>query len=357
MIVLVLCGIISTLAGTQNSGFTKPHKITLFLMMFLGSMAISIAFSADWSRSMQLSVSFLPALLIFFLITEQFTSLRDIRLLFLCFSITALGISMAALWIAAANEFNLNSNVHLLAGSFSYIIISRNDLIFLALVVPFSFILAYRKPLSLIGVTAILSMLLSLCTIVVFQSRGATLTFLISLSTIAFLIDPRKALWIALLSLLGLFLADAVFGFPLLQRFYGIFLGSEELTNGRSRLWWEALNRFKDAPLLGHGPHTFGLFVKTPWPHNLFVEVLFGHGVAGLLLFLGVLFYGWTAAWRLCRRSTAEIRSFTMGTLAVLCGFGFSALIELSFLRLWVTVTLLSTLGIIVRLSTTDINQ
>lgn len=354
MIILVITGVISTLYGTQRNSITKPHKITFYLILFLSFMAISIAVSADWQRSLHLSVSFLPALLIFFLISEQFTSDRDINLLFLCFSITALGISVAALCIAAAHAFNMNTNVHLLAGSFSYIIVSRNDLTFLSLLVPFSFVLAYQKPLSPTGILAILSIVLSLCTVVVFQSRGATLTFFITLSAIAFLIEPRKALWLSILFLLLLSMTDAFFGFPLLKRFYGIIIGSQEITNGRSKLWWEVLHRFKNAPLLGHGPHTYGMYMKTPWPHNLYLEVIFGHGLFGIIAFGGLLFHGLKTAWRLHRESAIESRHFAMGTLAALIGFCFSAFIELSFLRLWVTITFFITLGIIVRLSTTE---
>jgi O-antigen ligase len=356
MIILVISGMISAIAGSPNKTVGKPHKITLFLVLFLISMAISTAVSINWLKSFHHSVTFLPAMLIFFLIIEQFTSHRDIRLLYICFSITALGISIAAISIAAANGFNIGnaSNVHSLAGSFSYIIVSRNDLTFLSLLVPFSFIIAYQKPFSILGFLAIISILLSLCTVVIFQSRGATLTFFITLSTIALFLEPRKSLWMIIIFLLLFLVTDALLGLPLLKRFYGIMIGSEEMTNGRSKLWWEVLRRFKDAPFLGHGPHTFGLYIRTPWPHNLYLEVLFGHGLVGFVIFMGLLFYGVKTALRLCNEAITEKRHFVMGALAALVGFCISALFELSFLRLWVTITLFMTLGIIVRLSTTE---
>lgn len=356
MIVLVAAGMLSTLYGTKSKTFAKPHNISLALTIFLALMGVSILTSSNFSRSFGTSVTFLPALLIYFLITDQFASEDKLRLLYLCCSVTALGISIAGLCIAAANHFKVTGggNVHVLAGSFSYIIVSRNDLIFLSLMAPFSSILAYRRPFSAMGVTAIFSMVLSLCAVVVFQSRGATLIFLITLSCVAFLLEPRKALWLSILFFLIFLVTDAFLGFALLDRFYGILIGSDDLTNGRTRLWGLVWNHFKEAPLLGHGPHTFGLFNKTPWPHNLYLEVLFGHGLAGFSAIGALMFCAGKTAWNLLKAASVETRDFAVGVSACLVGFGISAFFELSFLRLWVTVTLFMILGIIVRLSATE---
>jgi O-antigen ligase len=355
MIFLVLASIISTLCRTSHNHVASSHRITYILIFFLVAMAGSILVSAHWSRSFHTSVTFLPALLIYFLIIEQFTSDKEMELLYLCFSTTAFGISVAVLYYAGTHYFEFNSprGVHTLAGAFSYIIVSRNDLTFLSIMVPFSFILAYQKPLSPRGLFAMLSIIVSFCTVIFLQSRGATLTFVITLGWVSFSLNLRKTLWISLLLLLLFVVTDALFGFPLWHRFYGLFTGTKDITNGRVSLWIAAWRNFLKAPILGNGPHTFCFFSKTPWPHNLYLEVLFGHGLVGFSAFISLLIDAGISAWNLRKKTTFEIRSFVAAALAALIGFCVSSLIELSFLRLWVTVSLFMILGIIVRLSLT----
>jgi len=355
MIILVLTSIVSTLFYTSQKPFSNSHRITSILMLFLIAMAGSILVSMNWSRSFNTSVTFLPALLIYFMIVEQFTSDKEIRLLYFCFSATALGISIAALYYAGTHNFEINSpkGAHVLARTFSYIIASRNDLTFLSIMVPFSFVLAYQKPLSPMGLFAILSIIISFCTVVLFQSRGATLTFFITLGSISFFIEPRKVLWLGLLSILLFLVTDALLGFPLWHRFYDPITGSEGILSGRINLWKVAWQHIFNAPILGNGPHTFCFFNKTPWPHNLYLEVLFGHGLVGFSAFISLLLYTGKSAWNLRKKTSGEIRLFAVAALAALIGFCISSLIELSFLRLWVTVSLFMLLGIIVRLSIT----
>ena len=355
MVLLVLTSIISNVYRTSPNRVVSSHRITYILLLFLVAMAGSILVSTHWSRSFHTSITFLPALLIYFLIIEQFTSNKEMELLYLCFSVTAFGISVAALYYAGTHyfEFNTPRGVHTLARAFSYIIVSRNDLTFLSIMAPFSFILACQKPLSFMGLFAMLSIIVSFCTVIVFQSRGATLTFLITLSCVSFFINLHKILWISLLLLLLFVATDALFGFPLWHRFYGLFTGTEDITNGRFPLWMAAWRNFLRAPILGNGPHTFCFFSKTPWPHNLYLEILFGHGLVGFSAFVSLLIYAGISTWNLRTKSNFKIRSFATAAFAALIGLCISSLIELSFLRLWVTVSLFMILGIIVRLSLT----
>lgn len=355
MVILVLTGIVSTLFSTSQKPFHSSHRITFILMLFLIAMAGSILFSMNWSRSFNTSVTFLPALLIYFMIVEHFTSNKEIRLLYFCFSATALGISIAALYYAGGHDFEINSHrgAHALARTFSYIIVSRNDLTFLSIMAPFSFILAYQKPLSPVGLFAIFSIIISFCTVVLFQSRGATLTFFITFSSVSFFIMPRITMGLTLLLVLLFLVTDALSGFPLWHRFYGIITGAEDITHGRINLWRAALQHFFAAPVLGNGPHTFCFVNKTPWPHNLYLEVLFGHGLVGFSAFISLLLYAGKSVWNIGKKTSGEIRLFAVATFSALMGFCISSLIELSFLRLWVTVSLFMFLGIIVRLTIT----
>ncbi len=372
MIPLVLAGFIAPLFNQADNNHSNRHAISLSLSIFLSSMALSILFSTNVSKSLNASVSVLPALLIYFLIVEHFNDEEDIQRLYISFTLTALFISIGVIYHAYLNGFKIGSNseAHALAGAFSYIIVSRNDLVFLALMIPFGVILAFQKPFSFWGGLAILTVLLSLTTIVIFQSRGALLTFFITFaSTFLFLFPQRgKVVLISALFLLSAIGIDAILGFPLLHRYYDIVTGSAPLTNGRFELWRLAATQFAQSPWVGNGPHTF--IAKIPWqsqgphasgfsiihwPHNLFLEVAYGHGSIGIITLMTSLFLGFSSAWKLLRSTRIEVRRWAVGAFASLTGFCFSALFELTFLRLWVTITFFMILGIIVRLSKTTI--
>ena len=84
---------------------------------------------------------------------------------------------------------------------------------------------------------------------------------LISTGVCVWFIRPRLAvIGTALVILLGLF-ADGFLGFPLLTKF-------ETVADFRFTLWLAAWNMFLDAPLLGHGPYSFGPLV-TSYVHDL----------------------------------------------------------------------------------------
>ncbi len=370
MILLVLAGFIAPLFDQPETDRFNRHAISLSLSLFLFSMALSIIFSTNVSKSLRTSVPVLPALLIYFLIVEHFNKEDDIKQLYISFTLTALCISIGAIYHAYLNDFQFDTNneAHALAGSFSYIIVSRNDLVFLSLMMPFSLISAYKKPLSLGGGLAILTILLSLATIVIFQSRGALLTFFMCSASTFLLLYPKKgkAILISGLFLLSALSIDAMLGFPLLHRYYDIITGSAPITNGRFELWRLAVTQFIQSPWIGNGPHTFiakipwqsngphvSGFTIVHWPHNLFLEVAFGHGSIGLLMLLIMLSLGLSSAWKLLRSTRTEVRHWAVGAFGSLIGFCFSALFELTFLRLWVTITFFMVLGIIVRLSKT----
>jgi O-antigen ligase len=159
-------------------------------------------------------------------------------------------------------------------------------------------------------------------------------------------------------------LIDSFMGFPLIERFIHHWDGT-----GRIPLWISAWKMFLDAPLVGHGPHTFvqhyqaylqnvelpaWLFVDSrtvPWPHNLYLEVLAEQGMLGFIALLFLLIRGLFAALKIQSIIFHEVRILGYGVLASLLGFCFASLIELTFLRQWVTLILFAILGVIAHLS------
>jgi O-antigen ligase len=283
--------------------------------------------------------------LVFFLITEFFVDTKDIHHLYLCCSIAGLWIAMVSLGVAWENNFDFSTHqkAHALV-SWSPILISRNDLTILSLLAPFSMALGYQKIRSLPGILALISIVFSACAVVVFQSRGATLAMLIgSLFTIISL-NPRKGVVVGLAILILFLVTDAVLGFPLVQRF-------SDLSNNRYQHWLDAMAMFSDAPLLGHGPHTFGLFSKTPWTHNLYIEILFGHGLIGLAAFGALLLSAVSVAWKTRQAESKELRIYGAGAFGAIIGFCLSGVLELSLIRQWIVLIFFLFLGVITKLS------
>jgi O-antigen ligase len=145
-------------------------------------------------------------------------------------------------------------------------------------------------------------------------------------------------------------LVDGACGFPLVARF-----GHEGAT-GRLEVWHTAWALFRDAPVVGQGPHTF-LYTDAltggtmPWVHNLYLEVLAEQGLLGLASLGGLLAAGGTAAWRSVRAGDKDTRILGGGVLAGILGFGLSAFVELSFIRQWVVVMLFTLVGMAAHLS------
>jgi O-antigen ligase len=118
---------------------------------------------------------------------------------------------------------------------------------------------------------------------------------------------------------------------------------------------------FRDAPLMGHGAHTYALLYQSysdtvptlpsRWAHNLYLEVLAEQGLLGLTALGSLLFSGGRLALRLRRVSQREVRVYGVGALSALVGLCIAGFYEVSLLRLWVTVALFSVLGVVSFLS------
>ena len=113
----------------------------------------------------------------------------------------------------------------------------------------------------MIGIIAGLSTVFSVAAVIVFQSRGATLALVFAILCTVALLRTRFTIATAAGLFLEMLIIDGALGVPLIERF--VDLGGHP-SAGRSDYWATAWKMFLDAPLLGHGPHTFALFHKDP---------------------------------------------------------------------------------------------
>jgi O-antigen ligase len=351
-------GLLSAFAVTTRSQASAPawSSLALLVLAFLAVTALSTLLSIDIVRSVRLSTPLLPAVLLFFLVAEHFDGPRDIRLLYLTFSLVGLGLASALLG-AAWHTNNINN---LRVSSFGVpLLVVPNDLTFLALIAPLSLVLLYREAREACGIIAALSIFLSLCAAFVFRSRAAVLTTVISLACVMLLTQRRRRLVTGLAAILALLLlallVNALF-FPDTQLVAKIIRewGTESgrTLDGRTPLWSTAWTLFLNAPILGQGPHTFGVFKpSSPWVHNLYLEALAEQGILGFAALGVLLAYGLSAAWKLHRIASGDAALYGSGALAGLVGFCAAAVVELSFVRQWVVIILFVLLGVIAQLS------
>lgn len=79
------------------------------------------------------------------------------------------------------------------------------------------------------------------------------------------------------------------------------------LQSGRMELWTFVLNNFSDAPFMGHGAGGFAIDYHgidgRLFPHNLFLEALYEHGVIGLIALAGMVIVSLGGINRLIRKS------------------------------------------------------
>jgi O-antigen ligase len=355
LMVLAVTSILVAVCSDRVGLVVNPPLPAILIALFLLATGLSLVVSDDIGRSLKLSASLLPALLLFFLITEYFRVTRDIRLLYLTCSIVGLGLAIALLWAAWKNP---GVHPHAIPHPWvsyvgSPIIITRNDPTFLSVIAPFSLILFYREPRSVVGILAALSVVLSLSTVVVFQSRGATLTLVAAVVCTAVLLRPRLGLAVSFVVFLAALIVDGTSGFPLTERFLSLV---DRPLHTRSELWEVAWRMFLDAPLLGHGPHTFVLFHKVPWSHNLYLQVLAEQGIIGLVTLVALLVYGLSTAWKIRSAARDDIRYLSAGACGSMIGFCLSSAIELSLLRQWVIVVLFLLLGVVTKLSSLQVS-
>jgi O-antigen ligase len=347
LIILALCGILVVAVDHEDTDFNRRWVEVILLTLFLFSMSLSIIASDDVHRSLKFSMPFLPALLVYFLLTEQFKFEQGLFLLFLALSVLAIWLAGTLLWTAWKNP-GLHPHVWVEHSGIP-VLVTRNDLSLLSVMAPFAAVLLYPNPRSAFGILAILSILVSTFTVVLFQSRGAAVTLCVSVGCMVALLQTRKYLIAFGAFLSFLLILDAWFGFPLTGRFLDFQNRADAIRISHWKLAWKL---FLERPLLGHGPHTFGLYdILAPWPHNLYLELMSGFGILGFSTFLALLAHGFSTAWKSNRSAVGQMRVFAAAALAALAAFCVGGAVELSLLRQWVVLMLFLILGVIAQLS------
>ncbi len=350
-------------AAPEKAGVPLP--LMLAVGGFLVLTGLSILFSIDRSRSLELSASWIPGVLLFVVISERLRSAENLRSVYACLSCVALGLSVALL--AGRWFYGPDAHSWLLELGFPVLVVP-NDCHFLALLTPFSLVLAERNPRSGLGVVALLSIGATGLAIIALGGRGAVLVWGACLVVTGTLLRPRLGVGLAIASVLIAGLGDAALGFPLASKF-------TDVVDTRISLWIVAWEMFLDAPWMGQGPHTYRLLyleylnridfrewvrfdtwgTAVPWAHNLYLEVLAERGISGFVSFFSLAGIAVYYANRARRRGAAEVASLAAGVMGCLAGLFVSGIFEASLLRIWCVVLLFCVMGLVGRLA--DLTQ
>jgi O-antigen ligase len=354
---LLLLAILGVVAMSRRGGegvAMAPH-VLLGVSLLLASTILSIALSAAPARSLRLSAPLIPATLLFLL--ARHADARSARWIVTTLSVLGLGLSVAVVATAARGDAStLHDHVSIVG---SPLLVEANDIAIVAILAPLSVALLSIRPPRWIAAVAVGSLIAAVIAVCILRSRVAILTMVVSIGTFAWVAArSRRAVWksIAVLALVTLIL-DAGMGFPLTSKF-------QKLREPRIALWFTAAAMFADAPVLGHGPHTFAVLADTyaegldqprwvptvrrmpPWAHSLYFEFLAERGLVGLASLIVLLSLTARSALRNRRQADHEARALGAGVAAAFAGFCFAGIFELSFLRLWVVVVFFTLVGI-----------
>ncbi len=356
-----ISGVLVAVSGYVNR-FNLKLPLVLPIAIFVILSFLSILISIYPPSSLSLTLPLIPAILIYFLIVELF-NVKHIRLLYLAFSIVAIVISLTVL-LAFFQSTKNSPSVWITAAKHPLLVVP-NDLIFISLIAPLSASLVYQKPRSLISIVAIISILLSVSVIIIFKSRGALLTLLFSVICVAGLLWPRNLKAFAILTVLLILLVSLVIAVDVMRDYalFNKFARFKSGIDGRSSIWLITWHMFLDAPILGHGIHTFWLLLKTyseainvpvrgmSWAHNLYVETLAEQGIVGFTSLIAVLLNSLWVSWKTTKAQLQDVRILSVGALAAMLGFCLGAISEITFIRYWCVTMFFSLLAIISVLS------
>ena len=366
LVLLASSGLVGTLGAVRRPSRFESSRLHLLVLAFVAAVGLSTLASGDMGRSLRLSAPLLPGILLFLLCAQQGRTRRHLQLLYLSMSVASAWLSASVIW--AALRSSVTDPVTWVGTLNSPLLIVPNDIAWASVVAPLSLVVLLRDPRSLAAGLAAIALLGGVSAVVLLQSRVAALTLLVCMLGFGLVLRHRLVLPLVAVGFSVALLVDALMGFPLVSKF--VDLRHWDGT-GRLPVWVAAWSMFLDAPVLGHGPHTFGLYYRPylegltfpqwvsvdprlmPWPHNVYLEVLAEQGLVGFVLFGALLVCGASTAWRALRQDDqgSGTRLYAGGALAALVGLALAGLLELSLLRQWVVILLFVVLGVIARLS------
>lgn len=361
MVVLILGSGFAVFVAPESEHSTWPWP-DLFIIAFATSLVLSVLRSGHVQVSLLLATPWIPALLIYLLLSRF---LVDIRGLWLVMGGVSLGVTSIAAVVLLGSFTRAIDPTTLVKSLPTIVLLVPNDVLLLSVCVPL--ILAAITMATSLWQTVLGVLMVGLClaAMVAVNSRSALLAATVGVVLVlGFHGGPR--LWWALAgSAIGLISMDGVRGFSLLTK----FMENDVFCNTRLPLWAAAAQLWYEQPLFGYGADSFSALYRqrleaivlpacsmidprqTPWPHNLLLEILSSQGLVGTIPF--VLTFGWgvTCCCNMARRGNPATQWLAVGLVGAFAAFGFASLVELTFARYWVVIMGSTLIGLAVALN------
>jgi O-antigen ligase len=383
-IALVICAAVTSTANQVNVLAYRAAFLPFILVFFVAS-----ALSAWWSDvrvgGFISCLDLLQPILIYVVVVYFYKRYAQISAIFIALTILALSLSIAILvagWrmgmpvTSISGEGFVSLSRDLVSSLQSPVLRVPNDVTLLAVISPLTLALLIETKIRYLRMLAVCALLTGVAVILMIRSRGALLTMIVGLCTFAALYRTetyraikRRILGAMACVLVAAFGIDMILGGHFLHRFTATDIDNRISSDGRFGLWWEAWKMFLDAPLLGHGPRSFGSkFIEyfdkfpppfylqhrlhmyrtfVPWPHNLYLELLAERGLIGFGLFICTMVIAFKKAWRMSVNEQRVPQLLAAGLFSALAAFAVAGLWELSLIRTWVVTLWLLFLGTI----------
>lgn len=175
----------------------------------------------------------------------------------------------------------------------------------------------------------------------------------------------RNLKFVVTISVIGLVIL-AIFGSSVASRFIetktGVAAGGTETGRIRLIVWQGAWNIFKSSPIIGTGPETFAFSYQkqrpeahnktTEWnffynkAHNEFLNYLANTGVAGILLYLSLLYFVARSLYKISKEDDKQTSLIAKAVFAGIAGyqltifFGFSVVASQTLMFLLIAIAL-----------------
>lgn len=368
LLLMVIAGVILMRVGADRRAVDiPPYRLLLPMLAFLGSAVLSVIYSASPMMSLHYA-RFTPiAILLFLGIQQSFISVRSVHRL--C---AAACCVIVMLCVDGMYQFLSGSSLlagHELWGSrVTGSIPHPNDLALIPILLPLVFILlAVSRRQAMMTRLMWLILTLAITTVLVSQSRAALIGVVVAIVTWA-VVMGRARLLLLILALLaaGLTLAWLIDLGAFRSRLASLLTLHQE---GRIGIWLTAWHMFLDFPIGGLGAHTFGEFYTCylteialpswyvpevgfiPWAHNIYLEMLCERGLLGFSAFfilITCLVHRLLTSLR--RTNRTHVRSIGAGLFCALSVFLVIGLVDLTFLKDWVSLVFWMMAALIARL-------
>lgn len=353
-----ICGFCAIQPGHRRSA----DRFLQLIALFVASVALSLLATPDLMRSMQFCLVLLPSLMVFYLLSEVI-DLEQIDWLSNCLG--SIGLLLGGWLLLVASAAIARSPTKWIKATEITFLQVPNDVVLLMILAPFSLVLFLRNPVSIMGVTGLIGMAVDIAVAVIYRSRLSVIILAVALGlTLAPLVGRKKLLVGGLFFITMLVFVDILGGGNLFKKFASAW-------GSRLPLWMASWCMFLKAPIFGNGPGSYllghreclagvvesdWLFLEktrvSPWAHNLYLESLAEHGLAGFISLVIMLSYAIVLSCRLSSKLEGEIRQLNLAITVSLIAFCLAAIFELSLWRQWVTVLLFTLMGLTARIHT-----